>query len=105
MTRRPNFLFLFPDQHRPDWLGCTPALPLRTPHLDALAARGVRFANAVTPSPLCSPARACLATGRDYRRCGVIDNGQNTPLTLPTYYQHLRATGYQVCGTGKFDLH
>ena len=104
-SRKPNFLFFLPDQHRPDWLGCNGALPLRTPRLDGLAARGVRFTQAFTPSPLCSPARACLATGRDYRRCGVVDNGQNTPLSLPTYYARLREAGYEVAGVGKFDLH
>lgn len=78
---------------------------MRTPYLDRLAGEGVAFRQAVTPSPLCSPARACLATGRDYHRCGVRDNGQNTPLELPTYYQHLRAAGYEVSGVGKFDLH
>jgi arylsulfatase len=104
-TRKPNFLFFFPDQHRPDWLGCNPALPLRTPNLDRLCANGVRFTNAFTPSPLCSPARACLATGRDYHRCGVRNNRQNTPLSLPTYYQYLRDSGYEVAGVGKFDLH
>lgn len=103
--KTPNILFFFPDQHRPDWLGCTPALPLRTPNLDWLCSNGVRFTNAFTPSPLCSPARACLATGRDYRRCGVQNNGQNTPLSLPTYYQYLRDSGYEVAGVGKFDLH
>lgn len=103
--RQPNILFVFPDQHRPDWLGCAGTLPLRTPNIDRLATRGVRFTNAYTPSPICSPARACLATGRDYVRCGVRGNNQNTPLELPTYYRQLRAAGYEVCGVGKFDLH
>jgi len=104
-TSQPNILFFLPDQHRPDWLGVNDALPLQTPNLDRLCASGVRFRNAFTPSPLCSPARACLATGRDYPRCGVQNNGQNTPLSLPTYYRHLRACGYEVAGVGKFDLH
>ncbi|MBE0660504.1 MAG: N-sulfoglucosamine sulfohydrolase, partial [Bryobacteraceae bacterium] len=39
---RPNILFFFPDQWRPDWTSFTPGLDLRTPHLEALAARGVR---------------------------------------------------------------
>jgi len=105
MKPPPNILFFLPDQHRPDWLGCNAALPLRTPNLDRLGRRGVRFINAFTPSPLCSPARACLATGRGYGRCGVIDNCQNTPTSLPTYYRHLRDAGYEVAGVGKFDLH
>lgn len=103
--QRPNFLFLFPDQHRRDWFGDNPVLPLRTPNIDRLARRGVRFTRAYTPSPLCSPARACLATGRAYERCGVRNNGQNTPLSLPTYYRYLRDSGYEVAGVGKFDLH
>lgn len=104
-ARQPNFLFFFPDQHRPDWLGCNPALPLRTPHLDRLMARGTRFTNAFTPSPLCSPARACLALGQDFVRCEVKENGHNTPTSRPTYYRHLRDAGYNVAGVGKFDLH
>lgn len=104
-SRPPNILFFFPDQHRPDWLGYNQQLPLRTPNLDWLCKHGIRFSNAFTPSPLCAPARACLATGRGYHRCGVRDNGQNTPLNLANYYHHLRNAGYQVAGTGKFDLH
>ncbi len=104
-SRPPNILFIFPDQHRPDWLGGNPSLPLRTPNLDRLADRGVHFTRAFTPSPLCAPARACLATGRAYARCGVRDNGQNTPTSMPTYYRHLRDAGYEVAGVGKFDLH
>jgi arylsulfatase len=101
----PNILFFLPDQHRPDWLGCNRELPLRTLHLDKLCASGVRFSNAFTPSPLCAPARACLASGLDYEHCRVPSNRENYPLDQPTYYQRLRDTGYCVCGVGKFDLH
>lgn len=102
---RPNILFFFPDQHRPDWLGMTSGLPLRTPNIDRLAAEGIHFTNAITPSPLCAPARACLASGRQYDDCRVPDNGVDYPLDLPTYYQRLRDAGYRVAGVGKFDLH
>jgi arylsulfatase A-like enzyme len=104
-SRRPNFLFLLPDQHRPDWLGANPDLPLRTPNLDRLAANGVRFTRAFCNSPLCAPSRASLASGKSYDRCGVVNNGQNYPLDQPTYYQALRDFGYRVAGVGKFDLH
>jgi choline-sulfatase len=97
-------MFFLPDQHRPEWLGCNADLPLRTPTLDRLGRRGVRFTNACCPSPLCAPSRASLASGRAYDRCGVVDNGQPYPLDQPTYYQALRAAGYRVCGVGKFDL-
>jgi len=105
MPKPPNILFLFPDQHRPDWLGDNPDLPLRTPHIDALAGRGVTFDRTYSPSPVCAPARACLASGRDYPRCGVPGNHTNYPLDQPTYYQSLRDAGYRVAGVGKFDLH
>ncbi|MBI1387682.1 MAG: sulfatase-like hydrolase/transferase [bacterium] len=101
----PNVLLLFPDQHRYDWIGATPNVPVRTPHLDALAARGVRFQNAVCPSPLCAPSRACLASGKEYPRCGTPNNGADYPLEQTTFYQLLRESGYFVAGCGKFDLH
>jgi len=103
--KKPNILFFFPDQHRNDWLGWNKELPLKTPNIDNLCKNGVRFTQAFTPSPLCSPARACLATGLDYPNCGVKGNSDNTPLSLPTYYQKLRDVGYEVAGVGKFDLH
>jgi len=101
---RPNILFLFPDQLRHDFVEPAP-IPVRTPHLKRLAAEGVRFTNAVTPAPLCAPARACLASGMEYDRCGVPSNGENYPLDRPTFYQLLRSSGYHVMGCGKFDLH
>ncbi len=100
---RPNFLFLLPDQHRHDFLPGGEA-PVRMPNLQRLMQRGTTFTNAFTPSPLCAPARACLATGRSYARCGVAGNDDNLPLGLPTYYQSLRQGGYAVLGCGKFDL-
>ncbi|MEW5721054.1 MAG: sulfatase-like hydrolase/transferase, partial [Chloroflexota bacterium] len=72
--------------------------------LDALAARGVRFENAISPSPLCAPARACLASGRDYHRARVATNRNDYPLDQPTYYAMLREAEYHVAGVGKFDL-
>ena len=104
-TQQPNILFFFPDQQRADWLGCNPALPLRTPTLDRLCGQGTRFTNAYTPSPLCAPARACLASGLNYEQCRVPSNNESYPLDIPTYYQRLRDAGYHVCGVGKFDLH
>lgn len=102
--RRPNILFFFPDQHRYDWIGSNPAVPVRTPHLDALGERGVRFEQAVCPSPLCAPSRACLAAGVEYDRCGVPSNQVDFSFDAPTFYRLLRDSGYHVLGCGKFDL-
>jgi len=104
-SKRPNILFLFPDQHRYDWLGTNPDIPVRTPNLDKLANEGVLFTKAVCPSPLCAPARACLASGKEYDRCRVAGNNVDYPLNQTTFYTLLRESGYHVAGCGKFDLH
>ncbi|MEM6334122.1 MAG: sulfatase-like hydrolase/transferase [Planctomycetota bacterium] len=108
---RPNLLFLFPDQWRWDWLGCHDGsgtiygdAPVRTPTIDALAARGTRYTRCRTNSPLCAPARACLAQGVRYGRCGVIGNGQPTPTDTPNVFRLLRDAGYHTMTCGKSDL-
>ncbi len=101
----PNILFLFPDQWRWDFLGCgEERIPVRTPNIDALAARGVRFTQCRSNSPVCAPARACLVQGLGYDRCGVPDNSVDTDANLPNYMKQLQAAGYQTAGCGKFDL-
>ena len=108
MSTRPNLLFLFPDQWRWDWLGCEDSpfgkVPVRTPNLDALAARGVRFTQCRTNSPVCAPARACLAQGLRYERCGVPSNRENTALDAPNIFKALRDAGYRTMTCGKSDL-
>lgn len=101
---RPNILFFFPDQHRFDWMGANAQVPVRMPVLDGLATRGVRFRSAYCASPLCGPSRACLASGREYDRCGVPRHGISYPVEQTTFYSLLRASGYHVMGCGKFDL-
>lgn len=101
---KPNILFFFPDQHRFDFVGFNYDIPVRTPYLDELAARGVTFEKAIVPSPVCAPSRACMASGKRYHRCGVPSNKYDYPLDQPTQYQALRNSGYRVGGVGKFDL-
>ncbi|HUQ91904.1 MAG TPA: sulfatase-like hydrolase/transferase [Bryobacteraceae bacterium] len=103
--KRPNILVIYPDQHRFDWTGANKKLAIQTPHLDQLAKNGVRFTHALVASPLCAPSRACLASGKDYPRCGVRNNGHDYPLDQPTFYHSLREAGYHVSGCGKMDLH
>ena len=105
MPARPNVLFFLPDQHRHDFVGFDGDVPVRTPNLDRLAGEGVAFRNAVCPSPLCGPSRACLASGDEYDRCGVRDHAADYPYAETTYYGRLRdEAGYHVLGVGKFDL-
>jgi arylsulfatase A-like enzyme len=69
-VRQPNILFFLPDQHRPDWLGGNPDLPLRTPNLDRLCARGIQFTNAFTLSPT-FPMKPTATTGWRPTECAV----------------------------------
>ena len=105
MPSRPNILFFFPDQLRFDWTGSNPNVPVRTPNLDQLEREGVKFTNAICPSPLCAPCRAAIASGKEYDRCRVPSNQVDYPLDQTTVYQLLRDSGYHVLGCGKFDLH
>lgn len=111
---RPNILFLFPDTHRGDWMPYAPEVfdrlgleqpAIRMPQMERLMADGMTFTHAMTPSPLCAPARACLASGLRYDKCGVADNAADYPLNQRTFYSVLKQTGYSVGGVGKFDLH
>lgn len=105
-NRPPNILFFFPDQHRYDWMGLNPDVPIPTPNLDRLAKQGAYFTNSVCPSPLCAPARASLASGKIYERCRVPSNRVDYPLDQTTFYTMLRdQAGYHMMGCGKFDLH
>ncbi|MFI9838826.1 sulfatase [Nonomuraea sp. NPDC051941] len=106
MPKQPNVLLIVADQHRYDWIEGTGDLPVRTPHLRRLAERGMTFRRAVTPAPLCAPARACLATGLDYDSGPVPSNFHDLPPEARTYFRTLRdEAGYHVAGVGKFDLH
>ena len=75
-----------------------------TPHLDALAARGTRFANAYTNSPICMPAQAALATGRYTHQIGCWDNAHAYPGAIDSWHHRLRAQGHRVDSIGKLDF-
>lgn len=102
---RPNFLFLLSDQHRYDWLGRNPDIPVPMPHIDRLAARGVDFSQAIVASPVCGPSRSCLASGMEYENCGVEVNRDPYDPAITTFYKRLRDSGYHTMACGKIDLH
>ncbi len=110
---RPNVLLFLSDDHGQWANGCYGNSELQTPHLDRLATDGARFANAFTPCPVCSPARACLMTGRTPSQVGIHDWLQEAEpvigdfdwlageVTLP---QLLSAAGYRCGLSGKWHL-
>jgi choline-sulfatase len=81
-----------------------PSVPVRTPNFERLSERGVWFSNAVCPSPLCGPSRACLASGMEYDDCGYPQHGADVGFDLDaTYYAPLRdEADYHVAGCGTF---
>lgn len=101
----PNILLILTEHHRGDWTAFNPAVPVRTPTIEHLGRDGVFFSQALCPSPLCVPSRVCLAAGREYDHCDVIDNQQCYPLHHETFYELLRReAGYHTMMCGKFDL-
>ncbi len=102
---KPNILLLMTDQQRADALGCSGGW-VETPHLDRIAAGGVRFENCVTNAPVCVPARLSLATGLYPHNTGVWNN-QTSQLSSdqPTWMQRVRDAGYRTSLFGKTHLH
>ncbi len=103
----PNIISISVDDMN-DWVGCLGYRGVHTPHVDALAKRGVLFSNAHCASPLCNPSRTALLTGQAPHSTGIYDNDQfwkpNLPdaETLPVF---LRKGGYTVAGAGKIFHH
>lgn len=103
-TDRPNFLLFITDQHRADHLGCAGHSILRTPHIDALAARGCRFTDFHVATPICQPNRASLMTGRLPSAHGLQLNGRELSHGERTFVQTLRDAGYRTGLAGKSHL-
>jgi choline-sulfatase len=97
-----NVLFILSDQHSRRVLGCYGNKVARTPHLDALASGGTRFASAYCQTPICVPSRASIATGRYAHQIGSWDNA--TPYRgteAPSFGHRLAQQGYKITTIGK----
>jgi choline-sulfatase len=97
-----NVLFICSDEHSPRVLGCYGNPVVRTPNLDALAARGVRFEKAYCQTPICVPSRASLATGRYAHRIDSWDNASPYVGTeAASWGARLTSQGHKVTTIGK----
>ncbi|HVW01447.1 MAG TPA: sulfatase-like hydrolase/transferase [Planctomycetaceae bacterium] len=105
---RPNVLIIVGDDMGYADVGFHGVKDIPTPHLDALAAAGVKFTNGYVTGPYCSPTRAGLLTGRYQQRFGHEFNpaGPRTglPLTETTLANHLKSAGYHTGIVGKWHL-
>ncbi len=102
--RPRNLVLVLTDDQRADAMGCAGHPFLRTPNLDALAARGAWCRNAFVTTALCSPSRATILTGQYAHRHGVVDNGTPLPKGIPTYAKVLQAAGYETAYIGKWHM-
>lgn len=104
MNKNQAVIFLL-DTQGANCVGCyRPDLRLGTPHVDRLAAEGVRFVNANTCSPVCGPARSALLTGLFPHSNGVLANDMAPHLDIPTIGQRLSAAGLKTGYIGKWHL-
>ncbi len=96
-----NLLVIMSDEHQARAMGCAGHPFVQTPNLDSLAARGTLFTDAYTPSPICVPARAAFAAGRQVNKIRLWDNAM--PYTgEPKGWGHaLQAAGVPVESIGK----
>ncbi len=99
-----NLLFILSDQHNVNIMGCSGNEAVHTPHLDALAARGTRFANAYTNCPICVPARASLATGQYVHQIGNWDNAFPWDGQPRGWGHQLKEQGFHVTSIGKLHF-
>ena len=102
MSKRPNIIFIFADQHRHDAMGCAGNEVVVTPNIDQLAANGVRYANAWCQSPICQPSRGAMITSRYPHELGVMRNfGPDFDENWPTFMKQLQRSGYRTANVGK----
>jgi len=109
--RQPNIIVILADDLGYGDLSCYGSERNKTPHLDALAAGGVRFTDFHSSGAVCSPTRAGLLTGRYQQRCGITDvlfaagdRNKGLPASEITFARQLKAAGYATALFGKWHL-
>ncbi|MEM9851318.1 MAG: sulfatase-like hydrolase/transferase, partial [Pseudomonadota bacterium] len=101
---RRNLLFIMCDQLRWDYLSCAGHKTLRTPNIDRIAARGVRFTNAYVQSPICGPSRMSIYTGRYASSHGATANFVPLRVGERNIGDHLRPLGVRPVLVGKTHM-
>lgn len=111
-NRRPNIVLIMADDVSPDYYSCYGSTVTNTPNIDAIADAGVMF-RTCWASALCSPARACITTGRYAHRTGFYSNGLSRPQTdgsndllrhHHSFAWFLKQAGYATAIAGKWHL-
>jgi arylsulfatase A-like enzyme len=101
---KPNIVFILADDLGFNQLGCYGDTPIKTPNLDRLAGKGIRFTQAYAGNTVCSPSRVSLVTGRDGR---LMENNSNTVQLREidiTVAHVLKYAGYDTALFGKWSI-
>ena len=102
MGKKYNIVWVMTDEHRKDSLGCYGSPWGASPSLDRLAESGTVFANAVTPAPLCVPARTSIMTGKTVEHHGVWSNAEvNLPASRDNLIKKFHDAGFSTASFGK----
>lgn len=101
---QPNIVVVMADQLAPHFIGAYGHEVAKTPHMDALAARGTRFDAAYCNSPLCAPSRFAFMSGQHVSRIAAYDNASEFRASVPTFAHYLKALGYRTCLSGKMHF-
>ena len=101
---RPNIVMIMADQLAPQFTGAYGHPVAKTPHMDALAARGMRFDAAYCNSPLCAPSRFAFMSGQLISRIAAYDNASEFRASVPTFAHYLSSLGYRTCLSGKMHF-
>lgn len=99
-----HVLVIMSDQHNTRYLGCAGHPIIQTPHIDRLAAEGLRYEHAYCPSPLCGPARMSFLTSLYPHHTGVFANAQPLPSDLPTFAHAFGGGGYDTALIGRMHI-
>jgi len=112
--RRPNIIFIYVDDMGYGDLGCYGAKAIKTPNIDRMAAEGLRLTSFYSVSPICTPSRAALMTGRYAARMGVDQmrlanvlfptDKTGLPQVETTVARALKERGYATACVGKWHL-
>ena len=101
---QPNVLLVMADQLAPHFTGTYGHPLVSTPHLDALAERGVRFDAAYCNSPLCAPSRFAMMAGRSISKISAWDNASELTASTPTIAHYMGMAGYRTVLAGKMHF-
>jgi choline-sulfatase len=104
MPATPNIVVVMADQLAPQFCGAYGHPVAKTPHIDALAARGMRFDAAYCNSPLCAPSRFAFMSGQLISRIAAYDNASEFRASVPTFAHYLKTLGYHTCLSGKMHF-